>query len=478
MTNIHSTFLSFIAIAILSLTVLVVTANAQEQLELSGATDATYSVEANGTGDCDDSRESCEPGTRGDITVTKELDKATPVAAPNTNVCDGATCADGSCAATAEMCGAEEPIAGSVCSGFLCDNGECVSSSAMCGFDFETLPNVPARCAADANLRCGDGSCATTPVDCPAESNPTLENYIREGGRTIDAGSARAQNHNSSRSNRTDGIAADSVCNGFLCDSGECVTEEAMCGLATEAGVEIRDEDSDDDGLEDGTMRAQDYNAARSNKPTRSAFSDVDSDGRPEVVLLTNDFIVLTDINDVSGPRQAEDGEVVCWGRAVGEDGRVYAWGQGICVALQATENASDTATARLAALQVRGDDVRAWSEEQRTAWRAYQDNKASTSAQERQATKMITQTQANDRIESIEADDSEVSMRYQTQMRVLGIFSIERTVTATAAADGEVVIDYPWYRFLSQVPEEATIKSILAELSATDDQTTPLLYQ
>lgn len=420
MTKKYSTVLQVTGLTALLALLLFTQALTANALQLPGVTDATYDIEVRAADDCDDGDDRCDPGTT-NISVTKELDKATPAAA-DTNVCDGVTCPDGSCAATPSECS--------------------VSAVNPDYRDTDADGDGYGDAAASANYnntRSNRSSIANP--DVGGDTATGSRGAIREGGQTIDAGTVP----DTSRSS-------------------------------------LGDDDSDGDGLDDGTQRAQDWNATRSNKPSRAIFSDTDADGRPEVSLRAGGFIKLGGIDGESTAEAADDGEVVCWGQAEGAEGQVYAWGRGLCVALSASEGASDTARTRLAALQIRGANVRSWSNEERAAWREYQESKATTSAEERLADKMITQTQANERIQRIEADENEIAVRYQAKIKLFGLFPIEREIAASTAADGEITIDYPWYRILSQVPEETTIKTLLQELSEErlkrEDQTTPLLYQ
>lgn len=411
MTTFHSTFVSTLTLALLLLTGFAITTNAQEQLDLSGATDASYDLDVRTSGDCDDNDERCAPSDAHSISVTKELDKATP-AAPDTNVCDGVTCPDGSCAATSDQC-----TATAVNPDYLDPDDD------------------------------GDGL------------DDSVERAIREGGQTIDAGTipersrvqtdvdgdglddgaGRAQSHNSSRSNRTEGVAND-------------------------------DMDSDGDGFGDEEMEpVQDYNATRSNKPSRAVFSDTDADGRPEVSMRGGTFVEVDNEGNETNVRAGggAGGHVYCWGRAEDDEGTMYAWGRGICIAGVATENASEQAQNQLAALQVRGDDVRGWSATERAAWQNYRQARATTSPEEELVAAMVEKTQSNERIQEITSDDESIEMRYRTELRLFGIIPIQRDVAAQASADGAVTVDYPWYRFLSRVPEQATIQSTLNELQA-----------
>lgn len=455
-----------------------------------------FLVGAQERNDSDNSTVEAESNTTAEANYNNTRSNRSSISISNeTNVCDGVTCPDGSCAATADQCTAEEMAADSVCNGYLCDNGECTSSAAMCGvteavdmvadsvcngylcddgqcvsdeawcgidFDFEvgaataadsvcngylcddgtctssaamcgisfdeSVASV-ATCPAASPIRCGDGSCSSEVDRCLA-----IESQIREGGRTIDAGNAPEQNR-------------------------------APVDTDADGMPDVRDEDSDGDGLDDGTERAQDYNSTRSNKPSRAVFSDTDADGRPEVSLRGGALVAVN--NNDEEVAVAADGQVKCWGQAEDEDGKVYAWGRGICVAGVASENASETAQARLSALQVRGDDVRAWSEEQQAQWREYRESRATSSAEERMIERMVEKTQANERIREITADDDGIEIQYQAEIRLFGFLPFNRTVEARSTAEGEVSVDYPWYRFLSTVPEDSMIRNTLQDLQS-----------
>lgn len=292
-------------------------------------------------------------------------------------------------------------------------------------------------------VTCPDGSCAATPAECPVERNaemlPPAEDLDSDDDG-LDDGSERAQNHNSSRSNETEDVAPD-------------------------------DADSDGDGLSDGAQpkiveneRVQNHNSSRSNRHNlRSVFSDTDADGRPEVTLRNGAFMPVDQVSQ--GSADAAGDGVVCWGRAEDEEGKVYSWGRGICIAGTATANATTTAQARLAALQVRGDEVRGWTEEQQAAWREFRETRATTTAEERLVEQMVETTRANSRVQEIRSDEDGVGMQYRAEMRLFGLIPLERNLSAEVTTAGEVEVDYPWYRFLSRVPEQSTIRNILTDL-------------
>lgn len=379
-----------ISVAMLLLTPFVVSA-----LELDNVTDATYDVAVTSAAndDCDDADDRCDPNTRtvdGDITVTKELDKATP--ASHTNVCDGVTCADGSCAATADECSAATQSVG------------------------DPIPDIDIT------------------TDQP-------QTRIREGGRTIEAGTAPERA-------RTEPV------------------------------------DTDGDGFGDPTERAQDYNAARSNKPTSRAddestdpdddgdgvptragggrdattpllfdvlrrnqenSGDLDADGRPEVAASMSGFIKFDDIN----------GEVR-------ED--------------------PDTGERRLNSVAVAARDLRNWTTVDRAAFTRLREAVASNTP-EHVSLRITERVLADDRIEEVEATETETRVRYRSSMKLFGFIPMEREVEARADATGEITIDYPWYRFISRVPDDTTIRTAAKDIwtlisSQSDEVTSPSISE
>lgn len=476
--------------------------------------------------DCDDSDVRATPGSAGDLdgdgfddaveqaNYNNSRSNRANIVAPDgdTNVCDGVTCPDGSCAATADMCGDTATAADSVCNGYLCDSGECVtseamcgvvdeiemaadsvcdgylcdsgecvseelwcdvdfdfevdtataadsvcngylcndgtcaSSEAMCGINFEDLPAAVAKCPANSPIRCGDGSCSAEVDRCLA-----IERQIDSPGRSAGA------NSGSGDGGLSDGAQPEIIDN-------ERVQDNNSSRPGNAGGVTPRDTDDDGDGLDDGTEGAQNHNSSRSNRHNlRSVFSDTDADGRPEVTLRNGAFMPVDQASQ--GSADAAGDGVVCWGRAEDEEGKVYSWGRGICIAGTATANATTTAQARLAALQVRGDEVRGWTEEQQAAWREFRETRATTTAEERLVEQMVETTRANSRVQEIRSDEDGVGMQYRAEMRLFGLIPLERNVSAEVTTAGEVEVDYPWYRFLSRVPEQSTIRKILTDL-------------
>ena len=487
-----------------------------------------------------------------------------------TNVCDGVTCADGSCAATEDECSAVAPVNESVCSGYLCDDGTCMSSEAMCGFDFEEIPGSLEKCTPGSPVRCGDGSCAAEAGIClaiekklePAATDDSFAPDYEWQGIEADFPDpglpenenveGRAQNYNSSRSNKPSSIAADDIVDDDSDDDGDGLGDGTDFDTGSEdpqTSIQGRYQRSD---LGGGTNRAQDYNAARSNKPSSRADdenidpddqvdgtvidtltwdtvsnpnnggtqhsdlggkrakdfnssrsnkpSSIFDDGgeRPEIMAGPDGFFKANSeggdigsyslrLDSVKDEPKDGGGKVYAWSGAEDDDGKLYAWGRGISVAVDRRNSNDDTAGTwdpigertsnpnddtdesdqeRVAALQVKGDDVRGWSEEERTAWQEYRASKASSTVAERVMEKMIEQTQSNERVRKISANENVVEMRYQARLKLFGFIPMEREVRAESNAAGEVEIDYPWYSFLATKPDTNIATGILNSLT------------
>ncbi len=354
-----------------------------------------------------------------DRTDSAEASRATAASPDEPNVCDGVTCPDGSCAATRDECVAEATISPDVYADTERED-RAVSEGRDLDSDGDTVLDL------DEGVR-------VPPTDTDGDGVPDFRDTDSDGDGIPD----RAGTHNSSRSNETEGRAM-----------GDAVGND--------------DEIEEDD---DDIRPAQDYNSTRSNR-RKNVFDDGSDTDRPEGVMRAGAFIKIDGVEGESTTRAGVDGEVVCWGRAESADGTEYRWGRGLCVALEATERAeaSETARTRIAALQVRGDEVRAWSEEERSAWRVYRAEQATSTREERVAEHVIERTLADERIREVRTDDEGVEMRYRAQLRLLGFIPMEREVAARAEADGEISIDYPWYSFLATKPDRTRIQNFLRD--------------
>jgi len=82
------------------------------------------------------------------------------------------------------------------------------------------------------------------------------------------------------------------------------------------------------------------------------------------------------------------------------------------------------------------------------------------------------SQMKRDSNIENIDVSGKEVRMEYRKDARFLGFIPASIKATAEVESNGDVEIDYPWYRFLFSVEgtseAEAALEARVAELMAT----------
>lgn len=66
----------------------------------------------------------------------------------------------------------------------------------------------------------------------------------------------------------------------------------------------------------------------------------------------------------------------------------------------------------------------------------------------------------ADENIDAVTYNDSDVEVAYYEKGRLLGLFPVTMKATAMVAADGAVAVSYPWYRFLVATDTNADVKS------------------
>jgi hypothetical protein len=369
----------------------------------------------------------------------------------------------------------------------------------------------------------------------------------------------RAQNHNSSRSNRTEPIAIDAnVCDGVTCADGSCAPTIDECTL--EAGrtpattvcpgngsdcddgdPAVRPDqptcgiDDDCDGTldEDEVLTGDASVIFDTSQPSPVSGDTIDCDDndecrRPDAVQSVNS----NSHNELSPPSNPvrepdyldddDDGDGVptgteleqstesratllwregqferpntpsetptsdtdwthCWGKGEDATGVVHSWGDGLCVSLPDTVPATATSTADtdyVPTITLDGTAVRAWSESERTAWQTFTTSIENPSPIQQLSSRLIQETQADERIIDIQVQgddepDSDVSInyrpivvRYQTPINLFGFIPMEREVQAAIDTQGSVTIDYPWYSFLATTPATETINTLLHNIA------------
>ncbi|MEX0910046.1 MAG: hypothetical protein WDZ75_01995 [Candidatus Paceibacterota bacterium] len=215
------------------------------------------------------------------------------------------------------------------------------------------------------------------------------------------------------------------------------------------------DPDSDDDGLDDGTEEREEFRDTDSDDdglPTALPVREIDKaspklmevragGGDQTTPLLYQGLRVRgelcgedADCNDDDAditPEQAENG---LWVRVSGSDAR----GMSAEAKAQVQER-----------LRVMGEDA----------------NTANDFG-----LRVANAALENETITEIVTNDEETEVRYKTRLRLFGFIPLTVTAVAQANTEGEVRVRYPWYRFLSRVSEDSTIKDLALELRTTHD--------
>jgi len=312
---------------------------------------------------------------------------------------------------------------------------------------------------------------------------------------TVDAGDAtttdRARGADPSRPDPTEAAAVG--VGGNDCDDGEREVRPGVCARATQvdsAAAETQDYNSsrsnkaravqagggEIDEEADRIAPAQDYNAARSNKPSsiRDDGGDCD-DGEREVrpgvcVSTTQVDSAAAEAQDYNSSRsnkaRAVQADSDDDGVSDGEEGSLETAARGFMRFDEIKGEVrvdEETGALRLSQVAVDARTVRSWSAEDRAAFTALRQTVASNTPEE--ASLRITQRLLDDnQIEEILVNETESRVRYRANLRLFGLIPIEREVEATAQADGQVTINYPWYSFLATKPDTQRIRSILQD--------------
>lgn len=445
--------------------------SADDETRTASEPDRSESVVCDTGDDCDDAdpavrpARALDPDSDGDglgdavegASYNNSRSNRATVAAPDTNVCDGVTCADGSCAATADMCGAEEMATDSVCNGYLCDSGECAASAAMCGI---TEVDEMATDSVCNGYLCDSGQCVSDEMWCGVSFDFEIDSDV---------------------------TAADSVCNGYLCNDGTCVSSEPMCSIdfsalpaaatkcpsddpircgdgscASEPGIcraienPTTSNGNGTAGSNDGTERAQNHNSSRSNRTDGIAADpdfndpDDDGDGLPSMQRVDDRASPLL-FDTLRNAEEPDDGDT-------SDTTPRFTKFDDIKGEVQTD---ADTGERRLSRVSVDAQDVRGWTEADRSAFARLQAEVASNTP-EAASLQVTERVLNNDRIEELEVSETGVQVRYRAPLRLFGLIPLEREVTARADAAGNTEIDYPWYRFFSSAPDTDTLQELL----------------
>jgi len=315
-------------------------------------------------------------------------------------------------------------------------------------------------------VTCSDGSCAATSDMCVAMEGEVAEGNTSDESPVGDSASvAPAQDYNAARSNKPGSV------NG---GGGDCDDSDERCtpGAAgpADAVCDTVDDDCDGDSIDDG-QRAQDYNSSRSNKPSTAAYpvdsldDDDDGDGLPteasaRAVDQVQLFSAYRSADGSTGTKALKKGDRLSTSESenTSDEKPEFTHFSDIKGEVRVHE---ETGNRELSSVAVAAQDLRDWNSDDREAFSRLQAAVASNTP-EQVSLRIAQQVLNNNRIEKIEATQTEARINYRAEMRLFGLIPVKREVEGRAQADGTVEIDYPWYRFLSTVPDHDNLESEL----------------
>ena len=363
------------------------------------------------------------------------------IAAPDTNVCDGVTCADGSCAATSDMCVAVE---GEVAEGDTLDRSQAGDSAVAPVQDYNaarsnkpTAVNGGGDCD-DSDERCTPGSVGPADVVCDTVDDDCDGDSLSDG--------QQAQDYNATRSNKPGSVSGGD-------DDCDDAQREITPGECPEESTAV--------------APAQDYNSSRSNKPNTSIDDDDDDDGdglpteaSARATAQGQLFGAYASADATTGTKALKKGDRLSTAdpENTSDEKPDFARFSDIKGEVRVDE---ETGTRELSSVAVAAQDLRNWNSDDREAFSRLQAAVASNTP-EQASLRIAQQVLNNERIEKIEATQTEARVNYRAEMRLFGLIPVEREVEGRAQADGTVEIDYPWYRFLSTTPDREEIENQL----------------
>jgi hypothetical protein len=216
---------------------------------------------------------------------------------------------------------------------------------------------------------------------------------------------------------------------------------------------------------------AQDYNSSRSNKPNTAANpfdgldDDDDGDGLPtearaRAAVQGKLFGAYVSADATTGTKALKKGDRLSTSESENtSDGKPdFARFSDITGEVRIDK---ETGRRELSSVAVAARNLRDWNSDDREAFDRLQTAVASNTP-EQASLRIAQQVLNNDRIEKIEATQTESRISYRAQIRLFGLIPVEREVQGRAQADGAVEIDYPWYRFLSTTPDREEIENQL----------------
>ncbi len=264
-----------------------------------------------------------------------------------------------------------------------------------------------------------------------------IDDGTQEGiseGDTSDTDDAEPASYNNSRSNRATSVGPDDADTDDDVDDTERANyNNTRSNRSTVAGP--------DDADEDEVQPAQDYNAARSNKPSsRSADSDdTDADGRADVRQSAQPEIVDNEKRSLdSGGDGIEDADTE---RGNADGSRIVP--SHVRVILLPPAAPGDDP------IEARANEVRAWNEEEKEDFLESVKERAELQSGEDLENFARGILLEQEDVEEIEITDKQVTVRSRVPASLFGIFNASLGATMQVNEAGEVSESLPWYSFL-----------------------------
>ncbi|MEX0933315.1 MAG: hypothetical protein WDZ74_01035 [Candidatus Paceibacterota bacterium] len=118
--------------------------------------------------------------------------------------------------------------------------------------------------------------------------------------------------------------------------------------------------------------------------------------------------------------------------------------------------------------VRVSGSDVRGMSAEAKAQVRERLSVLSETNTANDFGLRVASAALENESITEILTNDEETEVHYRTRIHLFGFIPMTANAVARANTEGEVRVRYPWYRFLSRVSDEETMKELALELRAS----------
>lgn len=266
--------------------------------------------------------------------------------------------------------------------------------------------------------------------------------------------------------------------------AGAFITQaQTNVGVEAQQRTEVRADSEIDDTEEEQVQQEANYNNSRSNRANinvqndppqatdKKEVRDTDSDGDGLDDAVSDSRRSPVKEIDKASPKLMEalsidaDSPLRNAGVHIGVRGDVCAEGEGCD-----DEDASVSPGKADVSIQVSGDDVRGWSGEQKEAVRTRLEAASEMITANDFGLRVASAALDNDNVVDIATDKDNTEVRYKTRMRLFGFIPTQATATARATSDGETSVEYPWYSFLAQKADDSSFSQLAADLRADHD--------